>query len=217
MNIINFSGWLFLIFHVGIPLFWDPKGFLSADIEMDVHVLRFIQTFQIMDIMLILIGKSKGSILGAFFQIVGRMVVAWGFAEPTSNNLRFATVAIIWALADCNRYLYYLFKNHPLTAALRYNSFIVLYPIGVFGEMLLINDYLQRHIELTENCVYLVRAIQASIVVGLLFLYTYMLKMRAKYYKKVGGFVNSFLAKPAGENSSEKKSLNKLKEEQKDD
>lgn len=47
---------------------------------MDVHVLRFIQTFQIMDIVLILIGKSKGSILGAFFQIAGRMVVAWGFA-----------------------------------------------------------------------------------------------------------------------------------------
>ena len=98
-----------------------------------------------MDIVLILIGKSKGSILGAFFQILGRMVVAWGFAETTSNPLRFATVAIVWALADCNRYLYYLFKNHPLTAALRYNSFIFLYPIGVLGEMLLINDYIYRH------------------------------------------------------------------------
>lgn len=32
VNIINFSGWLYLIFHVGIPLFWDPKGFVSADI-----------------------------------------------------------------------------------------------------------------------------------------------------------------------------------------
>ena len=83
--------------------------------------------------------------------------------------------------------------------------------------MLLINDYLQRHTELTEAWVYLVRAIQASIVVGLLFLYTYMLKMRAKYYKKVGGFVNSFLAKPDGENSSEEKILNKSREEQKDD
>ena len=178
-------------------------------------MLRFIQTFQLMDIVLILIGKSKGSIMGAFFQILGRMVVAWGFVEPTSSNLKFATVAIIWALADCNRYLYYLFKNHPLTAALRYNSFLILYPIGVLGEMMLINDYLERHTELTETCVYIVRGIQVSIIVGLLFLYTYMLKMRGKYYKKVGGFVNSFLAKPVEEKSSSEKPINQSASEQK--
>ncbi len=49
---------------------------------------------------------------------------------------------------------------------------------------------------------YFVRFVQASIVVGLVFLYTYMLKMRGKYYKKVGGFINSFLVKPVGENSA---------------
>jgi len=71
---------LFLALHVGIPLFWDPKGFISEDISLDVNILRFIQTFQLTDILLILIGKSKGSIVGAFFQILGRMVVTWGFA-----------------------------------------------------------------------------------------------------------------------------------------
>ena len=109
VNIVNFSGWLFLIFHVGIPLFLDPKAFLTEDITLDIHVLWFIQTFQLFDIVLILAGKSKGSILGAFFQILGRLIVAWGFVEPTSNHLKFATVVIVWSLADCNRYLYYLF------------------------------------------------------------------------------------------------------------
>lgn len=79
LNIVNFSGWLFLVLHVGIPLFWDPKGFVSADISLDVMVLRFIQTFQLSDIVMIMIGKSKGSILGAIFQILGRMIVTWGF------------------------------------------------------------------------------------------------------------------------------------------
>jgi very-long-chain (3R)-3-hydroxyacyl-CoA dehydratase len=162
-------------------------------------VLRLIQTFQLTDILLILIGKSKGSIFGAFFQILGRMIVTWGFVEADSNNLRFATVSIIWALADCNRYLYYLFKNHPLTATLRYNSFILLYPVGVFGEMLLINDYVGRHNELSEGWIYFIRVIQGGIVFGFLFLYAYMLNMRSKYYKKTGGFVNSLLAKPKAE------------------
>jgi len=145
-NIINFTGWIFLIFHVGIPLFVDAKSFITSDITLDVHVLRAIQTFQIMDILLILIGKSKGSVVGAFFQILGRLVVAWVFIEPETSQLKFAWVAIIWALADANRYLYYLFKNHPLTSALRYNSFIVLYPIGITGEMYVINDYVFRNI-----------------------------------------------------------------------
>lgn len=169
---------------------------MSEDISTDILVLRFIQTFQLTDILLILIGKSKGSIVGAFFQILGRMVVTWGFAEPTSNNLKFATVAMIWSLADCNRYLYYLFKNHPLTAALRYNSFILLYPVGVFGEMMLINDYILRHTELSETAIMFIRGIQFAIVFGLVFLYVYMLKMRSKYYAKTGGFINSLLKKP---------------------
>lgn len=110
--------------------------------------------------------------------------------------MKFATVAVIWSLADCNRYLYYLFKNHPLTAALRYNSFILLYPIGVFGEMMLINDYVNRHTELSETMIVIIRGIQIAIVFGLVFLYTYMLKMRSKYYAKNGGFLNSLLVKP---------------------
>lgn len=147
VNIINLAGWLYLQFHVGIHLFVDPQSFATSDITFDVNLLRFIQTFQIMDIILIIIGLSKGSIVGAFFQILGRLVVAWGFIEPETNNSNFAIVVIIWALADTNRYLYYLFKNHPLTSLLRYNSFLILYPIGVFGEMLVINDYIKRHSE----------------------------------------------------------------------
>jgi hypothetical protein len=38
----------------------------------------------------------------------------------------------------------------------------------------------------------MIRIIQAGIVIGLVFLYVYMLKMRSKYYKKVGGFFKSF-------------------------
>jgi hypothetical protein len=44
-----------------------------------------------------------------------------------------------------------------------------------------------------------------------------MLKMRAKYSKKVGGFVNSFLARPVVEKGSEEKSINKSKESEKQD
>jgi hypothetical protein len=52
--------------------------------------------------------------------------------ENTSSPLRVVAVLIPWSLAEVNRYVYYLSKI-PITTWLRYNAFIILYPIGVFG------------------------------------------------------------------------------------
>jgi hypothetical protein len=92
-------------------------------------------------------------------------------------------VAITWSLADINRYLYYLFKDNPLTGMLRYNSFILLYPFGVFGEIMVINDFIKRHAEvLLDWQINAIRVSQGLIVLGMVFLYVYMLKMRKRYY-----------------------------------
>jgi very-long-chain (3R)-3-hydroxyacyl-CoA dehydratase len=87
-------------------------------------------------------------------------------------------------MADVNRYLYYLFKNNSITGLLRYNSFLLLYPIGVLGEMLVINDYIKINAEtLTDLHIHIIRFIQLSICVGMILLYRYMLSSRKKYMK----------------------------------
>ena len=82
INLINFVGWSFLLFHVSIHLFIDPLSFKTADITIDVYTLAAIQLFQILDIVLILMGKSKGSLVGSFFQILGRLTVALFYISP---------------------------------------------------------------------------------------------------------------------------------------
>lgn len=186
VNTINLSGWVFLLAHVGVSLFLDRETFLSSDISLAVYVLQGIQLFQISDIILILIGKSKGSLLGAFMQIFARNLVSLLFISAESDKLRFATVAIIWAMADVNRYLYYLFKKNAITGFLRYNSFIILYPIGVYGEMLIINDYIKRNaLTLSDNEINLIRLVQVLIIGGMFYLYSYMLSSRKKYNKSL--------------------------------
>lgn len=98
----------------------------------------------IVDILLILIGMSKGSILGSVAQITGRLVVAIYYLTPETNPHCFAMMAIIWSIADVNRYLYYVIKS-SITTFLRYNSFLVLYPIGIYAEMRVINDFLEKN------------------------------------------------------------------------
>jgi very-long-chain (3R)-3-hydroxyacyl-CoA dehydratase len=186
VNIVSLAGWSYLLLTVGLQVFLDRDAYLASDISTDVTILRGIQLFQIVDILLILIGKSKGSIAGAFFQILGRNIVTLIFITAESHRIRFATVVIIWAIADINRYLYYLFKENIITGFLRYNSFIVLYPIGVYGEMMVINDFIKINSEvLSDEYVYIIRFIQASIILGMLFLYNYMLKSRKKFMKNL--------------------------------
>lgn len=130
VNLISLTGWTYLLVNLQVQLIFDLQGFITSDFTFQLQLLQVIQLFQITDILLILLGKSKGSLVGAFFQILGRNIVALIFMQPESHKLKFAAVVILWAIADINRYLYYLFKNNSITAFLRYNSFLVLYPLG---------------------------------------------------------------------------------------
>ena len=188
INLVNFAGWSFLLFHVTISLLIDPHAFRTADITIDVYALAAIQLFQILDIVLILMGKSKGSLVGSFFQILGRITVALFYVSPDTDRLSFALMVIMWGIADINRYLYYLVKIR-ITAVLRYNCFLVLYPLGVYGEMRVINDYIKRNAEtISYEMIMFTRFAQAMIVLGMLFLYNYMLGSRKRMVAKNYGF-----------------------------
>lgn len=183
VNIVNLAGWTYLLVNIEIELIFNREAYVSSDITLVLWILRAVQLFQVSDILLVLIGKSKGNVVAAFFQILGRNVVTLFLMEPETNHLSFAGVLVIWSIADINRYLYYIFKNNSLTAFLRYNSFLLLYPIGGFAEMVVINNYISRHPELEDIYIYMIRAIQAMIITGVVVLYSHMLKARSKYMK----------------------------------
>lgn len=51
--------------------------------------------------------------------------------------------------------------------------------------MMVINDYIKRHAETLQDWeINAIRVVQGCIILGMLFLYNYMLKMRKKYYKE---------------------------------
>lgn len=186
INFANLAGWAYLLLSIGLQVFVDRQAFVASDITSSVYIIKGIQLFQVFDIILILLGKSKGSLIGSIFQILGRNIVTLIFINPDSDKLKFATVAILWSIAQVNRYLYYLFKDNRLTGFLRYNAFLVLYPFGTFGEMMIINDFIKINSEtLTDPEVYFIRFVQAGIIIGFLALYNYMLKSRQKYFKSL--------------------------------
>lgn len=131
---------------------------------------------------MILIGKSKGSLFGSIAQITGRLIVAWIFLEEHTDRYSFALMAGMWCVADMTRYMYYLAKN-DLTLLCRYNLFMILYPVGVYGEMRVINNFIKRHSStLTIDEISMIRFVQAAFIIGTIFLYLHMFKQRSKYF-----------------------------------
>ena len=87
-------------------------------------------------------------------------------------------------MADANRSIYYLVKSN-LTTFLRYNGFLILYPVGIIGEMLLIQNYVDRnkHV-LSDQEVLGIRVVQVLILIGFVYIFMYMLKNRKKALKR---------------------------------
>lgn len=180
-NGVALLGWLTVQTLTTSLLVGDREAIRQPTAEaftMPILVCQILQALQVLDIIFILLGTSKGSILGAIAQIAGRLLVTLVYMSPEIAPVSIANVLIAWSLAETNRYLYYLFKN-PLTTWLRYNSFLVLYPVGIYGEMTLINDFISKN-ALSENQVLAVRLSQAAILLGGTFLYVYMLGNRSK-------------------------------------
>jgi very-long-chain (3R)-3-hydroxyacyl-CoA dehydratase len=144
INKVSALGWLILLLLIQFKFLISPSLYSSQNILPEVYLLKFLQSFQLFDLILIILKKTSGSLPASIAQITGRLVVTWYFVEITTEHYAFAHMVTCWAIADLVKYLHYLFKN-SVTKVLRYNLFIILYPIGVWGEMKVINDYIRRY------------------------------------------------------------------------
>ena len=107
-----------------------------------------------------------------------------------------------WAITEVVRYSFYTFKDSEILKILRYNLFLILYPLGVSGELLTIlhscqhiaNDYPDNLKPLTlvmpnkfnitvkyEWSVYVLILVYASEFPKL---FKHMLRQRAKMYEQ---------------------------------
>lgn len=184
LNLMSILGWTAIIAMILIIFVLNPALYFKEDFSSVVYLAKFMQTLAIFDVVMVLLGKSKGSLLGSIAQLTGRLVVVWVFLEPETHRFSLSIMIVMWAIADITRYSYYLLKSEA-SAAMRYNLFLILYPLGVYGEMRVINDYIRRHaVTLSVEKITMIRGVQGLIIIGTVFLYLYMLKMRSKFYAK---------------------------------
>jgi len=184
-NRLQFSAWT-SIFIFGI-YFWFV--YFSRPQDTDtlwglrdwiIILTKWAQLLQATDFM------SKGKLLPKVLQWLGRNGVAWFILPLTSNLLLPMALIMMWAFGDIIRYRYYLNPGY-LEGVLRYNVFIVLYPVGLTFEFLNMWDVYWNHWTPSKGVAHafeILVAIQALMVPGLIFNYRNLLKFRRDFYRK---------------------------------
>jgi very-long-chain (3R)-3-hydroxyacyl-CoA dehydratase len=116
-------------------------------------------------------------------------LIAHPFPETTRKSPAYSTMLLAWSFTEVVRYSYFVFNLSgvgvpKLWTWLRYNTFLVLYPLGVASECWLVWRAISPASKENELFGYGLYAVLAIYVPGFYVLFTHMLKQRARLQKE---------------------------------
>ncbi|EFC44621.1 predicted protein [Naegleria gruberi] len=118
--------------------------------QLNGGFLKYIQTQALLESVHSFFGITSSPVRTTFGQTCGRLFITHLIGDdlPTNDLLSdclMTTLQLSWSAADIVRYLFYLGQlwkldqTHPKVASilkfLRYNAFLVLYPVGMLSEV----------------------------------------------------------------------------------
>ncbi|KAM9989090.1 hypothetical protein ACTFIY_005124 [Dictyostelium cf. discoideum] len=197
-NVIQTIGWSVILFKLSIHLFetqspvgvWEKVGVLVS----------IFQYAAVLEIVHSVFGLVKTSAVTTFIQVFSRVACVF-LAEnvPTTQNHFFLSLMLMsWSITEVIRYSFYALSilkiDSYILGWLRYTTFIILYPTGVTGE----TGTIWTSLEFVKNTKFMTLTMPNSLnfafdfhnilicslgfyVVGLPYLYTYMLGQRKKF------------------------------------
>jgi len=145
-----------ILYNLAMTLGWGYVLYLSWEMRnepknMWKHVeipLKIFQSGAILEIVHAMTGLVKSSVFLTFFQVFSRVGVLWGvlhISPPSTLSLGVSLCMVAWDITEIIRYGYYFFNLIGLSQLLtwpRYTFFIVLYPLGITGELMCIYEAL---------------------------------------------------------------------------
>jgi very-long-chain (3R)-3-hydroxyacyl-CoA dehydratase len=210
-NLICFILWSTLTLRAAllIPVL-SSHGRLEGLLPALYPLLKWAQTLALLEITHAAFGLVRAGLLTTMLQVASRILVvwlilgqypeivatrtAWGSetAGSTTGPIALAGILMAWGITEIIRYGFFVWKtdiSEQVPAALtwlRYNTFFVLYPIGITSECLLI--YLATKPAAKEGLGidWFLKAVLLIYIPGSYILYTHMMSQRRKVMKGKG-------------------------------
>lgn len=182
------------------------EGLLNALFPL----LKWTQTIALLEVLHAIVGLVRASPITTAMQVASRILVVWVVLEmypqivsttnaigrpvagSTSGPVAFAGILMAWGVTEIIRYGFFVWKaaiSERVPGALtwlRYNTFFVLYPIGISSECLLMYLALAPAAKQGQQINLLLKIVLFIYVPGSYILYTHMMAQRRKVLKGKG-------------------------------
>ncbi|XP_059154378.1 very-long-chain (3R)-3-hydroxyacyl-CoA dehydratase 2-like isoform X2 [Physella acuta] len=143
-NVIQMLGWL-AIMVIMVNHIFSNKSFGLLYYEV-VSILQICQTAAILEIVHAMTGMVRSNWVLTAFQVYSRVFLVWGIVwsvPAAQHGFQMSLWLFAWTITEIVRYTFYFFSLLPgpvpnFLVWCRYTFFIVLYPIGVTGELMTI-------------------------------------------------------------------------------
>ncbi|KAK6167868.1 hypothetical protein SNE40_021799 [Patella caerulea] len=142
-NIAQLAGWAFLMFKM-VQFWLKNKTHIGLYQEVE-QIVQIFQTAAILEVLHCAVGFVKSSVVLTAFQVASRVFLVWGVVfsvKQVQSSPSVVLFLLAWSLTEIIRYSFYFFSligSVPyLLVWCRYTFFIILYPVGVLGELLTI-------------------------------------------------------------------------------
>ncbi|XP_033640598.1 very-long-chain (3R)-3-hydroxyacyl-CoA dehydratase 2-like [Asterias rubens] len=142
-NVVLCAGWT-AVGVMGMRHYLQSKSHIGVYDAVEIP-LKVFQTAAILEVVHCAIGIVPTSVMLTGFQVVSRLLLVWPIVHAVpqvQNELSVILFLLAWTTTEVMRYAFYtlgLLNRLPYALTWsRYTFFIVLYPIGVTGELLTI-------------------------------------------------------------------------------
>ncbi|XP_035597394.1 very-long-chain (3R)-3-hydroxyacyl-CoA dehydratase 1-like isoform X2 [Oncorhynchus keta] len=140
-NIAMTAGWLVLA--MAMMRFYLQKSTHKGLYKSIARTLKFFQTVALVEVGHCAIGIVRTSVIVTGVQVCSRIFMVWFITNSIKQNEESVILfLVVWTLTEITRYSFYTFNllNHLpyFIKWARYNMFIIMYPLGVAGELLTI-------------------------------------------------------------------------------
>ena len=140
-NLAQTAGWAYIM-AVGLRTYFQSPSELYSAVETP---LQIFQTLAALEVFHALVGLVRSNVFITAFQVASRVFLVWPILaafDASQSSIGFPMLLLAWTITEIIRYGFYSanllgIKATPLVF-LRYTLFVILYPVGVTGELLCI-------------------------------------------------------------------------------
>ncbi|CAL8075979.1 unnamed protein product [Calicophoron daubneyi] len=149
-NVIQLLGWSYLLF-IYITESEASGAWLTISPKVE-FLLQVFQTLAFLEVIHAVTRLVRSSPFTTALQLFSRVFLVWGILylipQVKLQSYGIPLIMIPWCLSEMIRYAYYATNVYcpapTLITWLRYSGFVVLYPCGVTGELLLMYGAVQE-------------------------------------------------------------------------